>query len=495
MALKRGNSIALQALRPSEFKVADFIDDKITNYIKDGRAAEAARIKRLQDEGKQLIDLNKDIKVDALGTISALQPALNGVNKEAMDSLAYAGRIANNYNIPYAERAEAYRVARAKADSLVLLGKHLSDPNFIKSYNEKLATDPATIFEGDDTLQFINSIKNGQIKLSFDKNGNPLVAYPNQNQTPEEKVEWKDFSDLAMRLGQGFEKDLSGDIEDLAKKQASNMYSKFEENKSGNVKISGTKFLKDEANTSFEATFGGYDINNKDPYLKQFSYEVLGKKFISNEEDYKKVKDAWVNKLESYTPKESSYVVEKSAAELRNLDLRNRNLERDLNRPDPSLRQQEIVQPLYSNGESIVQIRDSSGRVKGTQTWAVNSVSLPKLKGKPATDNSFGLSTFVDSKGVLRKKYLMGAPAENGRMVYSPIEEKDLKEYVSKLGYNPIEVKRDLDRVSNNNRNRYSGVVNKDNIYNSTKINFKSRDVKDEDDQPLMLVQPVRSNQ
>ena len=69
------------------------------------------------------------------------------------------------------------------------------------------------------------------------------------------------------------------------------------------------------------------------------------------------------------------------------------------------------------------------------------------------------------------------------------------KEYVSKLGYNPIEVKRDLDRVSGNNKNRYTGVVNKDNIYNSTKISFKSREVSDEDETPLMLVQPVRSNQ
>jgi len=60
--LPKGNSIALQALRPAEIKVADFIDDKVNNYIKEGRAAEAARIKRLQDEAKSLMDINKDIK-------------------------------------------------------------------------------------------------------------------------------------------------------------------------------------------------------------------------------------------------------------------------------------------------------------------------------------------------------------------------------------------------------------------------------------------------
>lgn len=372
--IPKGNSIALQALRPTEMKVADFIDDKITNYIKDGRAAEAARIKRLQEEGKQLMDINKDIKVDAINTIPNLQNEANKLVKEAMDEKAYAGRIANNYNLSYAERAEANRKAQAKADNVLLLSKHLSDPNFIKSYNEKLSTDPSTIFEGDDTLQFINALKNAEIKMKFDKNGNPLVAYPNQNQKPDEPVEWKDFSDLAMRLGQGFQKDLSKDIETFAKNQASNMYAKFEENKTGNIKISGTKFLKDEANKSFDATFGGFDVNSKDPYLRQFSYEVLGKKFINSQEDYDKVKEAWVNKLESYTPKQSSYIVEKSAAELRNLELRNRALEKDINRPNnnPTTPQSKVS---ITQAGSIMQI-DGKGKgrlVEGGTLFNLNN--------------------------------------------------------------------------------------------------------------------------
>lgn len=334
-SLPKGNSIALQALRPSEFKVADFIDDKITNYIKDGRAAEAARIKRLQDEGKQLMDINKDIKITSITSIPPVQKAINILTKDAMDSKAYGGRIANDYNIPYSQRAEANRIAQAKADNLILISQHLSDPNFIKQYNEKLATDPATVFEGDDTLHFINAIAGGDIKLKFDENGNILVAYPNQNQKPDDSVEWKDFADLAARLGQGFEKDKTNEIEDLAKQQASNLYSKFEENKTGNVKISGTKFLKDEASASFENTFGGYDINNKDSNLRQFSYSVLGKKFINSQEDYDKVKQAWVDKLESYTPKESSYIVQKSAAELELERLRILQAKKELNKPDP----------------------------------------------------------------------------------------------------------------------------------------------------------------
>lgn len=390
--LPKGNYISQQALRPSEFKVADFIDDKITNYIKDGRAAEAARVKRLQEEGKQLMDINKDIKVDALNTIAPLQNTTNGLVKEAMDAKAYAGRIANDYTIPYAKRSEANRLAQAKSDSLVLLGKHLSDPAFIKSYNEKLATDPATIFEGDDTLQFINAIKNGDIKMSFDANGNPLVAYPNQNQNPDEVVNWRDFSDLAMRLGQGFKKDLSGDIEDLAKQQASNMYAKFEENKTGNVKIAGTKFLKDQASESFDATFGGYDLNNKDPFLEQFSYNVLGKKFISNEEDYKKVKDAWINKVESYTPKESSYIVQKSAAELELERLRIANARKDLNRPssDSGSTTQSKVSVTQAGG--IMQIDGSSkGRlIEGGTLFNLNNKEyIAGYKVKNSNNNGY----------------------------------------------------------------------------------------------------------
>lgn len=408
MALKRGNSIALQALRPSEFKVADFIDDKITNYIKDGRAAEAARIKRLQDEGKQLMDINKDIKVDAINTIPNLQNEANKLVKEAMEEKAYAGRVANNYNLTYAERAEANRKAQTKADNVLLLSKHLSDPNFIKSYNEKLSTDPSTIFEGDDTLQFINALKNAEIKMKFDANGNPLVAYPNQNQKPNDPVEWKDFSDLAMRLGQGFETDLSKDIEAFAKQQASNMYSKFEENKSGNVKISGTKFLKEEANASFDATFGGYDINSKDPYLRQFSYEVLGKKFIQSEEDYKKVKDAWVNKVEAYTPKESSYIVQKSAQELELERLRIEQAKKDL-RTNPSSAATPQSKVSITQAGGIMQI-DGTGKgrlVEGGTLFNLNNKEY--IAGyKVPNSNNKGFHT----------EYAIVGRDEQGRMAF-----------------------------------------------------------------------------
>jgi len=475
--IPKGNAIALQALRPSEFKVADFIDDKITNYIKDGRAAEAARIKRLQDEGKQLMDINKDIKVDAINTIPNLQNEANKLVKEAMEDKAYAGRIANNYNLTYAERAEANRKAQAKADNVVLLSKHLSDPNFIKSYNEKLSTDPATIFEGDDTLQFINALKNAEIKMKFDANGNPLVAYPNQNQKPDDPVEWKDFSDLAMRLGQGFEKDLSGDIEDLAKQQASNMYSKFEENKSGNVKISGTKFLKDEASTSFDATFGGYDINNKDPYLKQFSYEVLGKKFISNEEDYKKVKDAWVNKLESYTPKESSYIVQKSAAELELERLRIEQAKKDL-RTNPSSAATPQSKVSITQAGGIMQI-DGTGKgrlVEGGTLFNLNNKEY--IAGyKVPNSNNKGFHT----------EYAIVGRDEQGRMAFK--EKTTRGDIAVRLaGYNidPIMVENAI----------LSGTASKNNAWKpTTSKNLKSFNqarTTDEEDESVGLVGIVR---
>lgn len=476
--LYKGNSLALQALRPSEFKVADFIDDKITNYIKDGRAAEAARIKRLQDEGKQLMDINKDIKVDAINTIPNLQNEANKLVKAAMDEKAYAGRIANNYNLPYSERSEANRKAQAKADNVLLLSKHLSDPNFIKSYNEKLSTDPATIFEGDDTLQFINALKNSEIKMKFDDNGNPLVAYPDQNQKPNDPVQWKDFSDLAMRLGQGFETDLSGDIENLAKQQASNMFSKFEENKTGNVKIGGTKFLKDEANASFDATFGGYDINNKDPYLKQYAYNVLGKKFINSEEDYNKVKDAWVNKLESYTPKESSIIVQKSAQELELERLRILQARKELNKPDsaPDTPQSKVS---VTQAGGIIQI-DGSGKgrlVEGGTLFNLNNKEY--IAGyKVPNSNNKGFHT----------EYAIVGRDEQGRMAF---KEKTTRGDVAirLAGYNidPIMIENTI----------LSGATSKNNPWKSvTSKNLKSfnqaRTTDDQDNSAINAPQVVR---
>lgn len=477
----KGTYVAYQPLRPVELTVGDFISKKIDQYVAEGKAAEAAKLKRMQEEGKALMDFNKEIKIDAIGSIPPFQKTANKVTQDAMDTKSYAMRISENSSIPLEKRKEISRLAEKKAQNVLLLNKFIGSKEFVEGYASKMKTKPEDIFEGDKSLHLMNAITTGDVDLEFDANGELYVIFPNQNQKPDEKAQRMSFAEASSVLVSPYENDLSKDIEAFQKNQASNLYRKDTDGRGGNRTISQNIFLKEEATKTFETTFGDFDVNSQDPILKQFSYSVLGKKSIQNKEDYDKVKQAWVDKLETYVPKEYSVKDEKSAADLAEQQWRIRNAQKQYNKPDnPAGASQEIVQPILSNGDSIVQIRNSKGAVLGTQRQNVNSISLPKLKGKPATENSFGVASFKDSKGVQRDTWLMGAPAEDGKMVYSRIDEKDLNEYISRVGYNPIVVKKNL-LQEKRLLNRYTSQVDKGAIYDKTKINFKSKNVEDDD--------------
>lgn len=487
--LPKGNYLAYQPLRPVNLQVGDFIEKRVDKYIAEGKAAKAAELKRLKEEGKSLMDMNKEIKVDTISTIIPIQQAANKLSKDAIDAKSYAMRIAENTAIPIETRREAYRIAEAKATNVLMLNKYLGSKEFVDGYTKKMSTNPSEIWEGDESLQFINALATGDHDVAFDNNtGSIVVAFPNQDQTSDQKVVWRDFTEVAMKTAQPYEKELSKEIEAFQKSQAANLFIKETDGRGGNRTTIQNKFLRDKAEKSFETTFGGFDVNSKNPMLKQFAYYVLGKRQIQSQEDWNTVRNAWVNKLEIYALKEFSVKDEKSALEIDNQKLQNTKLRQDIANPNRggSQSNQEVVSPMLSNGNSIVQIRDDSGKVTGIQNWNINSISLPKLKGKPTSDNSFGVSSFRDSKGIQRDVWVMGAPAEDGKMVYSRINEKDLNEYVTKLGYNPIVVKQSL-TSKQRALNRYSGQTQKGSIYDAVKINFKSNNIEDEDSNDATL--------
>ena len=484
--MTKGNYLAYQPLRPVNLTVGDFIEKRVDKYIAEGRAAEAARLKRLQEEGKSLMDMNKAIELKAISTISPLQKGANELSKDAIDAKSYSMRIAENTSIPIEVRRQAYQTAQNKATNLLMLNNYLGSKEFVDGFTKKISTNPSEIWEGDESLQFMNALTTGDHRFAFDETGNILVAFPNQEQTSDQKVVWKDFTEVAMKTAQPYEKELSKEIEAFQKSQADKLYIKDTDGRGGNRTIIQNKFLRDDAIKSFETTFGDFDVNSKDPMLKQFAYGVLGKKMIETQEDYDKVKNAWVDKLESYVPKEYSIKDEKSALEIENQRWELKNKKKQFYKQDSSSSNPEIVTPTLSNGNSIVQIRDSSGNVSGIQNWNVNSIALPKMKGKPTSDNSFGVASFKDSTGQQRDVWVMGAPADDGKMVYSRINEKDLNEYVTKLGYNPIIIKQSL---TSNKRdlNRYTGKTQEAGIYKDVQINFKSKDVTDSDSKPTEI--------
>lgn len=140
------------------------------------------------------------------------------------------------------------------------------------------------------------------------------------------------------------------------------------------------------------------------------------------------------------------------------------------------------VSIMPSNTSSIVQVQDNDGNVIGTRRQNMSTTTLPKVKGMPASNNTFGLSTYVNKKGNQVNAWYLGAPSDDGKSVYSRISETEFNNYVRGLGYNPISVKATL---TNSDREliKQPTSINKNNsIYKNTKISFKSKDLGDDAD-------------
>ena len=76
----------------------------------------------------------------------------------------------------------------------------------------------------------------------------------------------------------------------------------------------------------------------------------------------------------------------------------------------------------------------------------------------------------------------MGAPADNGKIVYSKISPSEFSSYVSKSGYDPLSV---MNSLANGEMkyNRYTSQVDSTKrIYSKVKVGYKSKEIKSEED-------------
>lgn len=478
MALPKGNYLAYQPLRPVNLTVGDFVEKRIDKYIKDGEAKKAAQLKKAAEERKSVADMYKDVKLDYTQTIMPLQQSWNKGTTDVINNISYAKRLFNDPNIPLEEARKQMMIAESKANNYLAISKLIGSQEFINGFNDRIKNiDKSAVY--DPGLQVIDALGKGNAEIVADpETGMWKIGYTKSYQNKDGEIEWHDLNETIYSI-MNITPNQSEKYKKLVEDQSKTTYSNEIINPTGNIKTEQNVFKEDKANTSFEINFGGFDVNSKNPLLAHLAFDVLGKPSVKTEEEYNKVKKRYVEDLRVNMPEKYSRVVEKSALEIANQEWDLKTKKKNFYKQD-STSNQETATPTLSNGNSIVQIRDDSGKVTGIQNWNINSISLPKLKGKPTSDNSFGVSSFRDSKGIQRDVWVIGAPAEDGKMVYSRINEKDLNEYVTKLGYNPIVVKQSL---TNKQRalNRYTGQTQKGSIYDAVKINFKSKNIEDED--------------
>ena len=125
-------------------------------------------------------------------------------------------------------------------------------------------------------------------------------------------------------------------------------------------------------------------------------------------------------------------------------------------------------------------MKDNSGKVLGVRDQPMRILTLPKLKGQPSTDNVFGLTQYKGKDGKLKTAYYLGAPATDGTIVTSRIDQAELTSYGTKLGYTPVQM---MSFISDNSKENLPyqekpkpyrvGTV--DDTYNKVQINFKTK--------------------
>lgn len=463
MALPKGNYVAYQPLKPVELKIGDFIDTTINNYIKDGRVAEAARLKQMQEEGAVVMDMYKGIKIDPLKTIPMWQGEANKVYQETITKLGESGRIISNYNIPKEIRLKALSDAQKLSANVVALNNLIGSKEFLSGFQKRVETDATTIWKGDKGTQLMSGIAQGNIKFSIDpENMTPLIAYPRQDSN-EVDPQWEDAAGAITSLMSSPESDLSDEMETLAKQQAAGAYEKIKLNKNGNLTTEENKFLTEGVEKGFENTFGSFDINNPNPMLKQFSDKILNGKSIATEDDYKKVKQGWVESVKKYAPKEYSSVVEKSALELANQEWDLKNKKKNFYKQDNPT-QSDSKPPSYSfvEGGTITRKAELGGSIDYNNATVINLKNKEHIVGLKVP-NSNGTGT--------HHEYFITGKDKNGRMaIDQPAKAADVFSRLQGYGVNPIVFKAKIDsspitKRSNYNKSNDLGEIKYDEVY------------------------------
>ena len=502
--MAKGNFTALQQLKPTEIKVGEFYNNWVDGYVKSGEAERATKAKMLAEQKKMIGERFNSIKLDPYSTLANFSDFAQNSFVETADFVGQQRLLAEQ------DPANASKYLM-RADNAVNDYKSLSatfgNKDFIEKANAKQqALASNDVFSETDNNEQLAILGQAIPEYRRDPNtGRMRFGLPKSGvSTDDDPLDWKSSGEivslwtspdeinlLKSNKSNGNNGFLDKQVFDVAKQ----MYDEYSRNYDGNRTNAKTWFSEKRGNQWFDSTFGEFNPNNIQPVIKQYAKSVLKKSINGDDAEavYQEAKKGIMNNIASLVGTGEKVDTQQTASQLENQRLANIKLRQDIANPnrgsgggsssggsggfssvsDGMINKQDKV---------IVQIRGNEGQVKGVQLWAANTVPLPKVKGYPATENTFGLSKFTNKKGEEVQTIIMGAPADDGRIVYSKISASDFTANVSKSGYDPYSVLAKLQK-ENNSYNNYTGQVDgSKKIYNNVKVGYKAKQVSDEEE-------------
>lgn len=438
--LPKGNYLAYQALQPVELKVGDFISKSIDVYIQQGKAAEAAKLKRLADEKKTVGDIYKDLKADYTQTIYPIQQSFNEVATDVINNISYGKRLFSDPNVSLQDARKQMAIAEAKANNYNSISKLIGSKEFIDAFNNKLKN-RNTAATYDVSLQALDALGRGQARIASDPlTGTLQIGFPNSYDNKDAKVEWKDFNEVAYAIMNDFEPDRTKEYNTVVTEEAKTSFRAEKLNTTGNVTTERNVFLPEKAKQSFEINFGGFDVNSKNPLLKHLAFQVLGKPSVDNQEEYNKVEQNYIDTIKNSIPEKNEYIVEKSAQELENQRLEGLLKRKSLNTPTSSAATPQskvnIIAPDISRGinNEITQI-DKKGSGRNVQNATLINLNEKEYVAGYKVKNSNG-------KGFHTEYAILGRD-EQGRFNYNEITKRgDVNIRLAGYGIDPLAVEK-----------------------------------------------------
>ena len=137
MAIPQGNFVALQALKPKEYKIGDLYLQMTDYLIKKGEAEKAAKIKAAQERQKTWDDVAKNYKVDSFSTIDKFSDDSQKLFRQAYDLNAYHTSILKDPNASESEKQKSLNILNNVQRDYLAYSTTLKDPKFIEGYQKR----------------------------------------------------------------------------------------------------------------------------------------------------------------------------------------------------------------------------------------------------------------------------------------------------------------------------------------------------------------------
>lgn len=340
MATPKGNFVAYTPLKPTEMKVGELYGKWVDNYIKRGDAERAAKAKLLAEEKKAMGERFDKMKIDPFATISNLQDMGGDMFRNTAD---YVGRMRMMAEKDFENRHIYLNRAEKAMNDYREIATAFGNKDFIDKANAKAqAIANHDVFLDTDDNDQLRAISAGMVSYNLDETtGEIYFNLPkNRYSTDEDKAVRLSVGEVLHKYSTPDEINMlnsnqsngqKGFLDKIIPDVAKEMQDKWSKNNDGNREISWAGFAKDRATVWFDTTFGGYDANNIDPRLRQYSKRIL-KKNIESEEDYNLVKNSVIDRIGAYVPEENKKDTKYTPAQMVGQQLNNEETRLNINK-------------------------------------------------------------------------------------------------------------------------------------------------------------------